>query len=167
MAQSPSVTSTGSKKQPYDYRSTPMKAPTAMTAMAINGTAMLMKLPSMIKSKILKKQNIAASLPSKKIARYNFLLLAHLRVYNPEFTHKQVLQAFGLKKALEIYTIRELRAMFGNSSSRSWYRLMVDARSVKLPQTHSPLSVIRDGIAQFKPTKLSWIKKKQLHWPEI
>ena len=91
-------------------------------------------------------------------AKSDEALLAHLRVYNPEFTYKQVLQAFGLKKALEIYTIRELRALFGNSSSRSWYRLMVDARSVKLPQTHSPLSAIRESIIQFKPTKLSPIK---------
>ena len=78
MAQSPSVTSTRSKKLTYDYRSIPMKAPIAMMATAINGTAMPMKLPSMTKSKILKKQSIAASLPSKKIAKYNFLLLMHL-----------------------------------------------------------------------------------------
>ncbi len=91
-------------------------------------------------------------------AKSDEALLANLRVYNPKFTHKQILQAFGLKKALEIYTLRELRAMFGSSSSRSWYRLMVDAKNVKLPAIQSPLGVIREGIVQFKPTKLAHIK---------
>lgn len=92
-------------------------------------------------------------------AKSDEALLANLRVYNPKFTHKQILQAFGLKKALEIHTMRELRAMFGNSSSRSWYRLMVDAKNVKLPAIQSPLGIIREGIVQFKPTKLTPIKK--------
>ena len=85
-------------------------------------------------------------------------LLTALHMHNPTFTHKQVIQAFGLKKALEIYTLRELRAMFGHGDARSWYRLMVDTKSVRLPQIHSPLETIRESIIQFKPTRLLQIK---------
>lgn len=65
------------------------------------------------------------------------------------------MRAFGLKKALEIYTIRELRAMFGGANRRSWYRLMVDAKNVKLPHTQGPLAPIRSSIVQFKPQNCS------------
>ena len=92
-------------------------------------------------------------------AKSDEALLADLRIDNPKFTHKQMIQAFGLKKALEIHTLRELRAMFGRSSTRSWYRLMVDTRSVKLTTKHSPLGVIREGIVQFKPTKIAVLRR--------
>lgn len=64
-------------------------------------------------------------------------LLAALRFHNPDLNHKQILQMFGLKKALEIYTLRELRTLFDNDNSRSWYRLIADAKKIKLPSTQS------------------------------
>lgn len=92
-------------------------------------------------------------------AKSDEALLATLRMHNPSLNPKQIFQIFGLKKALALYTIRELRAMFGNTGCRSWYRLMADAKSVKLPATHSPLGVIRESIVKFRPTKLAHIKR--------
>jgi len=58
-------------------------------------------------------------------------LLAALLVYNPTMTHKQILQVYGLKKALEVVNIRELRSMFGRLAQRSLFRLMADAQKVR------------------------------------
>jgi hypothetical protein len=82
-------------------------------------------------------------------------LLAALIFNNPELSSKQVLNLYGLRKALEIVNPRELRAMFGKSSDRSWYRLMADAAKVKLPMTQSPFRVIRECLTKFKPLKLT------------
>lgn len=83
-------------------------------------------------------------------------LIAALILNNPENSPKQTLQMFGLKKALEITTIRELRVMF-KSNDRSWYRLMADVNKVKLPMVQSPFRVIRECLTKFKPLKLAKI----------
>lgn len=94
-------------------------------------------------------------------AKNDQALLAALCINNPQLNPKQILQMFGLKKSLELYTIRELRTMFCKCNSRSWYRLMADAKKLNLPATESPLSTLRESIMKFKPTKLSNIAKKR------
>ena len=86
-------------------------------------------------------------------AKNDQVLLATLCINNPQLNSKQILQMFGLKKSLELYTIREIRNMFCKCNSRSWYRLMADAKKLNLPATESPLAVIRESIMRFKPTK--------------
>lgn len=81
-------------------------------------------------------------------------LLAALCTNNPELGPKQILQIFGLKKALEMHTPRELRILFARFHKRSWYRLMAAAKKVKLPIANSPFGVIRAQLVKFRPCKL-------------
>jgi len=83
-------------------------------------------------------------------------LLAALVLNNPENSPKQTLQMFGLKKALETSTVRELRGMF-KCNDRSWYRLMADMNEMKLPIVQSPFKVIRECLTKFKALKLAKI----------
>ena len=80
-------------------------------------------------------------------------LLVALSFNNPELKLKQVLQVFGLKKILEFMTPRELRVLFSHFHSRSWQRLMEDAKKVKLPNTSNPFIVIREQVLKFKACK--------------
>ncbi len=81
-------------------------------------------------------------------------LLADLIVNNPNLGIRHIIQLFGLKTILDTIVPRELRAMCGNYSSRSWYRLIKDANSIKLPNTINPLKVISKHLIEFKPLKL-------------
>lgn len=86
-------------------------------------------------------------------AKNDAALLAALFINNPELGAKQILQMLGLKKALELHTPRELRVLFARFNKRSWYRLMADAKKVKLPITASPFEVVRTQLIKFKPCK--------------
>jgi len=81
-------------------------------------------------------------------------LLAELIVQNPELKLKRIVQIFGLKQIFDSVNPRELRTMFGNKSQRSWYRLIAEAKAIKLPPTQSPLKVIREHLNTFEPLKL-------------
>ncbi len=90
-------------------------------------------------------------------------LLTDLILNNPELGSKRILQIYGLAKALQIVNLRELRAMFAGRwrsqtklrRSEDWYRLMANAKGVKLPGIRSPFGAIRDHIAKFKPLKIN------------
>lgn len=81
-------------------------------------------------------------------------LLAQIIVNNPNIGVQKTLQLFGLKQALDTITPRELRAMLGKSSTRSWYRLIAQTKNIKLPQVDSPFDIVRKNITDFKPLKL-------------
>lgn len=87
-------------------------------------------------------------------AKNDDALLAALCFNNPELGPKQILQMLGLKKALEFVTPRELRVLFSRFHARSWYRLMADAKKVKLPIPNSPFGIMREQISKLKPCKL-------------
>lgn len=87
-------------------------------------------------------------------AKSDEALLAALCIHNPELGPKQVLQMLGLKRALEILTPRELRVLFAKFHKRSWYRLMADAKKVKLPIANSPFAIVREQIERFKSCRL-------------
>lgn len=80
-------------------------------------------------------------------------LLAALFVHNPDMKQKQIFQVYGLKKALEVVNLRELRNMFGKQAERNWYRLMEDVQKVKLPTLQSPFGVVREQLVKFKVIK--------------
>ena len=80
-------------------------------------------------------------------------LLADLIFNNPSLKPKQILQIYGLKRALEDVNLRELRGMLGRYKQRSWYRLMADARKVKLPGIQSPFDIIIEQVMKFKPLR--------------
>jgi hypothetical protein len=77
-------------------------------------------------------------------------LLTDLIFNNPEFGPKQVMQLFGMKKALEIMNLREMQAMFPKNSARSWQRLIREINAVSL-RAVSPFGEIRKQINIFKP----------------
>ena len=87
-------------------------------------------------------------------AKNDDALLAALCFNNPELGPKQILQMLGLKKAFEFVTPRELRVLFSRFHARSWYRLMADAKKVKLPITNSPFGIMREQISKLKPCKV-------------
>jgi hypothetical protein len=68
---------------------------------------------------------------------------------NQNMSAKQIVQTYGLKKILEIVTIRELRSMLG-TKRRNWYRLMEDAKEVQLPKEQGALQVVRRHMERFK-----------------
>lgn len=81
-------------------------------------------------------------------------LLADLVINNPSIGIRKTIQLFGLKQAFDSTTPRELRNMFGKYGQRSWYRLIAEAKTIKLPTTKSPLWVVREHLTCFKPLKL-------------
>ncbi len=82
-------------------------------------------------------------------------LLTTLIINNPELSPKQILQMFGLKKALESFNARELRAIFSKQSQRSWSRLMTDANKIKLSIPSTPLSILREYLLNSRILKIS------------
>ncbi len=90
-------------------------------------------------------------------------LLADIIVNNPTLGAQKTLQLFGLKQAIDAITPRELRAMFGNQSTRSWYRLITDAKTVKLPATQSPFRIVRERLNKFEPLKLVDFQDKMIN----
>lgn len=89
-------------------------------------------------------------------------LLADLIINNPRLGAKRTIQLFGLKNAFDVVTPRELRVMFGNYSTRSWYRLFAEAKRVNIPPTKSPFRVIREQLIHFEPLKLVDFRDKML-----
>ncbi len=81
-------------------------------------------------------------------------LLADLIVNNPGIGVSQTIRLFGLINAFNTVTPRELRTMFGKYSDRSWYRLLAEAKSVKLPTKKSPFDIIRNNLSNYEPLKL-------------
>lgn len=90
-------------------------------------------------------------------------LLADFIVNNPRLGPLKTLQVFGLKQALDIATLRELRAMFGKCSQRSWYRLIAETKRVRIPLTKSPFGVIREHLTRFEPLKLVDFQDKMIN----
>ena len=84
-------------------------------------------------------------------------LLADLMFHNPELGPKKILQLYGLKHALDIMNPRELRAMFANHSTRTWYRLIAEANQIRLPETHKPFGVIRKCLEAFESLRFKKI----------
>ena len=73
-------------------------------------------------------------------------LLTALILNNPDLSSKQILNMFGLKRALESVSIRELRAMFTKSTSRGFARLMGEATLVKVPVDSNVFGALRRRI---------------------
>lgn len=87
-------------------------------------------------------------------AKNDEALFVALCINNPELGPKQILQMFGLKKAMEFMTPRELRVLFSRFYPRGWQRIMADAKKVKLPNANSPFGAVREQIVKFKVCKI-------------
>ena len=81
--------------------------------------------------------------------------LSKLSFNNPTLKPKQAMALFGLKKALEATTIRELKNLFGKENQQNWYRFLTEIDAVSLPSKQISLGFIRAHIMQFKPVKLT------------
>lgn len=62
---------------------------------------------------------------------------------------------YGLSKALESITIRELRGMLSKRNQRDWNRLMAEAKEVRFPGIQKPLGIIREHIMKFRTLRLA------------
>lgn len=113
--------------------------------------------------------NYLDELESKRLALLDYkpttpkALLADLVIQNPHLGLKQIIHLFGLKQIFDTVNPRELRSMFGNKSQRSWYRLIAEAKKVKLPATTSPLALIREHLTRFEPLRLVDFQGKMLN----
>jgi hypothetical protein len=81
-------------------------------------------------------------------------LLSELIINNPNLGILKTIQLFGLKTVFDEVPPRELRAMLGSYSQRSWYRLIAEAKKIKLPATKNPLILVRKHLTRFEPLKL-------------
>jgi len=88
----------------------------------------------------------------RKISTKSFL--GELIFNNPKLGASQVFQVLGLKFALEIATLRELRNLLSHCNKRSWYRVMATFKKIKLPIPASPLKVIKEQLLKFKPLRI-------------
>jgi len=87
-------------------------------------------------------------------AKNDEALLVALCMNNPELGARKILQMFGLKKALEFMTPRQLRVLFTRFYPRGWQRLMADAKKVIMPNANNSFGVIREQILKFKSCKI-------------
>lgn len=86
-------------------------------------------------------------------------LLADLIMNNLTLSPKKILLIYGLKQALDLVGHRQLRAMFAAYGKINWYRLISEAKAIQLPQSQSPLKVIRKQLIAFKPLSMTHLKK--------
>ena len=90
-------------------------------------------------------------------------LLADLIINNPTLGPKRTLQLFGLKQAMELIGMREIRVLFNKYTDRSWYRLVADANRIKLPVAKDIFGTIRTHLTEFKPLKLVDFQEQMLN----
>lgn len=90
-------------------------------------------------------------------------LLSTLKIENPGISVRKLLQVFGLKRAFDTMNPRELRMVMGNLNQRGWYRLMNDAKGIKVPRSFSPLNIIGHHLAIYKPFRLLDFRDKMLN----
>jgi len=90
-------------------------------------------------------------------------LLTDLIINNPNIGIRKTIQLFGLKQAFDSTTPRDLRSMFGRYGQRSWYRLVAEAKTIKLPNTKSPLGIVREHLTRFEPLKLVDFQQQMLN----
>lgn len=90
-------------------------------------------------------------------------LMTDIIMQNPSLGPTKVIQLFGLKQAFDSMNPRELRLMLGRGKDRSWYRLIAQAKAIKLPITKSPLSIVRDNLVKFEPLRLVDYQDKMLN----
>lgn len=81
-------------------------------------------------------------------------LLADLVINNPNLGVSKIMKLYGLKQAFDSTTPRELRNMFCKYGQRSWYRLIAEAKTIKLPTAKSPFGIVRKHLTRFEPLKL-------------
>jgi len=77
--------------------------------------------------------------------------LADLAFNNPDIKPKQALLLFGIKKALEVATLRELQNIFTKSDKQGWTRFTKDMQLMELPTQDLPFKAIKESLEKFKP----------------
>lgn len=90
-------------------------------------------------------------------------MLATIITENPEIGMRKAIQLLGLKTAMDNLDARELRAMFPTKSKTSWYRLVAEAKKMKLPNQPSPFQMVRQNIEEMKPLRLVDFQDRMLN----
>jgi len=81
-------------------------------------------------------------------------LLPDIIVNNPSLSPKKQIMLYGLKQAMDMYGMRELRIMLGKKENREWYRLVEESKQIVLPKTQDTFRTIRNHLTSFEPLKL-------------
>ncbi|MFA5998590.1 MAG: hypothetical protein WC747_01055 [Candidatus Babeliales bacterium] len=82
-------------------------------------------------------------------------MLTMLALHNPTLKPKQIVQFFGLKKALETITLDELKKIIVKNDIYSWSRLIKELETIEMPTTQKPFAIIRNQIERYKPVRLN------------
>lgn len=85
--------------------------------------------------------------------------LSDLMRQNPHINIHKAMEIVGIKNTIDNTNLRNVRAMFGKTSPRSWYRFMADTNKIDLPRMDNPLKIIHDSLTKFEPLKLSDYKQ--------
>jgi hypothetical protein len=83
-------------------------------------------------------------------AKNDKALLVDLIMNNSNAGPKPIIQFFGLRKALELVSSRELSTMFSDRYKRSWQRFMKDIEKVQLPYKENGFAALREQLNIYK-----------------
>lgn len=83
-------------------------------------------------------------------------LLTEIIINNPTMSSKKAMQIYGLLKALEVMSMRELRSLLSKKNPKDWYRLIKEAKEVRLEKFKYSFNFFREQLAK---SNLSRIKK--------
>ena len=75
-------------------------------------------------------------------------LLITLVLNNPDISVKKIMQVYGLAKALEVVSNRELRGMLSKYKQRKWNQLIDEANEIIIPEIQSPFIKLRKYIKE-------------------
>lgn len=90
-------------------------------------------------------------------------LLPDIIVNNPNFSMSKQFMLYGLKQAMDMYDMRDLRKMFGKQKNREWYRLIDKSTNIHLPKIQDTFGTLRKHLTEFKPLKLVDFQNQMLN----
>ena len=53
--------------------------------------------------------------------------------------------------------------MFGKYGQRSWYRLIAETKTIKLPTIKSPFGIVREHLTRFEPLRMVDFQDKMIN----
>lgn len=90
-------------------------------------------------------------------------ILPDIILNNPAYSSRKQLFLYGMRRAMEDYSMRELRNMLGKDKTRAWYRLVNECSSINLPKSRDVFEVLRKQLTAFKPLRLLDFQDKMIN----
>lgn len=98
------------------------------------------------------ERNRLPLLDTEKKSVVNFL--SDLVITNPGLSLKKIIRLFGIRQIFAEVPMRELRVILNKYGDRNWYRLISEAKNIKIPSAINPISTLRTNIINYHPLKL-------------